>query len=80
MWLLTLDKLMFSGFVYVDPSSILVVLVGINEHDALEGSYHEILGFLECLKELETPNLILCLDIKLFVQNFLFFVLWMEQY
>ena len=28
-----------------------MVLVGIDEHDALEGSYFEILGVLECLKE-----------------------------
>ena len=53
VWLLTPNDLIFLGFEGVDPSSISVVLVGIDEHDALEGSYFEILGVLECLKELE---------------------------
>ena len=36
----------------MDPFSILVILIGMNEHDPLEGSYFEILG-IKCLNELE---------------------------
>ena len=53
MWLQTFNNLILLGFEEVDPSSILVVLVGPNEHDAQEGLYYEILQVLECLKELE---------------------------
>ena len=37
----------------MDHSSIIVVLTRIDKLDALEGSYSEILGVLECMNELE---------------------------
>ena len=53
VWLLTLGNLIFLSFEDINPSSILVILVGMDEYDALEGLYYDILGILECLNELE---------------------------
>ena len=53
VWLLTLGNLIFLSFEDINPSSILVILVGMDEYDALEGIYYEILGIPECLNELE---------------------------